>query len=360
MSNKTDPNGPPLLESRKQRKAERRRQRLVDKEAKLVEQQKLEEHERALKAEARAKDIARLKAAGLWKHPIYPNLKAAYADGWRKRQEDEIDGEEITIKGQLLVRNTTLLEFVFKSNLRERYGLTPKMIEQLGGPDKIIVNPHYSQKTASLYRVDKIERWLAENGKPKSRQKLRVQIEDVTNMDVLQAMFTLNRRAKRCRDLAQSYYQHRLHGFAKRMKEEKERIYELKGQVLGHFVELGILTGGKFHQFERGNWAEVLEGDGFRFHRPCPPRESDGGETIECIESMPKGKRKLKLDTANAVLETFLQDKSPVIVFEWTSDHFRSNRDLTNEHCDDDELDEDDLEGEYWDIGYSRSLVDRL
>ena len=83
-------------------------------------------------------------------------------------------------------------------------------------------------------------------------------------LPVLAALFTLNRRAKRCRDLAQTYYQNGMHGFAGKMKE-KEGIYYLKRQVLHYLLEAGILVGGKFHKFPGGNWAEILRSDGYTF-----------------------------------------------------------------------------------------------
>ncbi len=96
-------------------------------------------------------------------------------------------------------------------------------------------------------------------------------------LSVLSAIFTLNRRAKRCRDLAQHYYQENMHGLAGKHKREKERIYLLKGQVLAHLLVEERLKVTGVHQFQGGNFAEVLEGEGYRFHRPCP--QPDDPET---------------------------------------------------------------------------------
>lgn len=158
--------------------------------------------------------------------------------------------------------------------------------------------------------LPKLEEALAEKDKKEEQQ--------IDRLPILAALFTLNRRAKRCRDLAQTYYQNRMHGFAGKMKKEKEEIYELKGQVLHYMVAARILGGGKYHRFPGGNWAEVLHGDGYTFHRPCPPQEgSVAVEEMESVESKPKKAKEPKLAVAFGVVGKFLADKEWVIVYEW-------------------------------------------
>lgn len=170
-------------------------------------------------------------------------------------------------------------------------------------------------------------------GKAKNRQR------KVDRLSVLAALFTLNRRAKRCRDLAQSYYQERMHGFAGDMKLEKERIYALKEQVLHHLVEAGVLVGGKYHRFEFGNWAEVLEGQEYRFHRPCPPRKPGEGDLIESVEAKPKEAGEPTVEIAYEVVTKFLVGKERVAVYQWPPKVGSRCRDSW-----DDSEDEDDWE----------------
>lgn len=55
-------------------------------------------------------------------------------------------------------------EYVYKSTLRSEYGLTPSMVEELGQPDEYVENPYYSSAPmAMLYRIDRVETWLAKN-----------------------------------------------------------------------------------------------------------------------------------------------------------------------------------------------------
>lgn len=182
----------------------------------------------------------------------------------------------------------------------------------------------------------KLAQALAEKEAKKKRQ--------ADGLPVLAALFTLNRRAKRCRDMAQGYYQQRMHGLAGEMKNEKERIYRLKGQVLHWMVQEGKLVGGKYHRFEFGNWAEVLEGEGYRFHRPCPPppEASDETKTTESIEAKPKDTKEPTLEIAYEVVEKFLTGKTSANVYEWPSKG-RSNRRMFELRFDDDD---DDLDFE--------------
>ena len=148
--------------------------------------------------------------------------------------------------------------------------------------------------------------------------KAEKQQQQVDRLPVLAALFTLNRRAKRCRDLAQTYFQNRMHGLAGDMRREKDRIYVLKGQVLHHMVEAGVLVGGKFHRFSGGNWAELLQGGGYTFHRPCPPQEASAvGDEIESVEAKPKEAREPSLEVAMKVVEKFLEGKERADVYQW-------------------------------------------
>lgn len=166
-------------------------------------------------------------------------------------------------------------------------------------------------------------------------------------LSVLSAIFTLNRRAKRCRDLAQLYYQESMHGLAGKHKREKERIYMLKGQVLAHLLVEERLKVTGVHQFQGGNFAEVLEGEGYRFHRPCP--QPDDPETVillESIESKPKGSKEPTIETAFEVVQRFLAGKERIAVYEWPA---RTNRRSRYYHDEDDkdeyEFDDEDIEG---------------
>ena len=51
-------------------------------------------------------------------------------------------------------------EYVYKSTLRDVYGMTDSMIAELGDPDLRVKNPHYrSGPLASLYLIERVEAW---------------------------------------------------------------------------------------------------------------------------------------------------------------------------------------------------------
>lgn len=137
---------------------------LEEQERRVAERKRIEAEQLAEDKKRRKEQIAELKAAGLWDHPKYKTLRAARADGWHMRREDELGGDEITIKGYTLVRNTTKLHYVYETTLRMTYGMTPSMIQELGEPDKVVTNPHFqSAAPGCLYLVDRVEAWVDEN-----------------------------------------------------------------------------------------------------------------------------------------------------------------------------------------------------
>lgn len=55
-------------------------------------------------------------------------------------------------------------QYVYKSTLRNEYGLTPSMIDELGGPDDFCENPHYANAAPGcLYLVSRVEAWVDAN-----------------------------------------------------------------------------------------------------------------------------------------------------------------------------------------------------
>jgi len=140
--------------------------------------------------------------------------------------------------------------------------------------------------------------------------------DSVRNLDVLAALFTLNRRAKRCRDLARKYYDAGMHGLAGAMRHEKERIYRLKGQALHYLAEEGRLGISGFQRFDDDNWSELLAGDGYSFHRPCAAQSGEV-QVRDDIEAKPKGAKEPTMAVAFEVVERFLEGKPQVSVFQW-------------------------------------------
>lgn len=63
-------------------------------------------------------------------------------------------------------------EYVYKVTLKAVYGLTDKLIRDLGEPDRTVPNPHYrSGPPASLYKVERVERWIDEHSEEVDRAR---------------------------------------------------------------------------------------------------------------------------------------------------------------------------------------------
>ena len=193
-----------------------------------------------------------------------------------------------------------------------------------------------------------VENALAVKAERRARQ--------AANVSVLSAMFTLNRRAKRCRDQAQTFYREQMHGLARNAREEKELLYNLKGQALHYLLLDGQLTGGEYQRI-RQNWAEVLTGDGYRFHRPCSPPLPLPQNPLQIgeIDSKPKGSQ--RADNRNRTdgrVRGYLRDKPHVAVFQWPSRRrlepweYDANEDVAGGVGKDDfdDYDDDDFNGD--------------
>jgi hypothetical protein len=229
----------------------------------------------------------------------FKTLKAAREAGFCEREDYHYGGEEIIVKGHLLVRNAKAA--VSRTEWSKR-GFRV-------GRDAI---PHarcsvYSMNLGHLiydvYREDQVE--------PKRRAAPPKQI------DILAAVWVINRRAKRCRDLASTHYATGTHGLTAAVKQEKLELYRMKGQALHYLHSEGRLTIVGYHRFPGGNWAEVLHGSAYVFHRPCPAQASGTAAEIEEIEAKPRRSKEPRLKDARHTVEEYLRDRPEVEVFEW-------------------------------------------
>ena len=233
-------------------------------------------------------------------------IKAVKEAGFRARKDWEYGGEEITVKGRLLVRNPkeALSQTEWsRRGFRVRKDAQPLCIRSASlQAGKTVRYP--------VYREDQVE------PKRQVSSPLPVQI------DILAALWVANRRAKRCRDLSSKYYTRRMHGFAASAKREKSKIYRLKGQILCYLLLEKQLEIVGYHRFRDGNWAEVLWGRGYTFHRPCPACEGKAVQNCREIDAKPKGATEPRLRDALHTLDTYLVGKPHVGVYEWpTKEH---------------------------------------
>ena len=266
----------------------------------------------------------------------YNTLKAAREAGFRERKDWEYGGEEITIKGRLLVRNPKEAHSQSQwSNLgfRVRKGAEPHCRRSV----HLQVGGHV---TYDVYREDQVE------------PKRKVSPKPPVRIDVLASVWVINRRAKRCRDQASAHYKRGLHGFAGNARKAKDRLYSLKGEALHHLLAEGRLKVVGYHRFPDGNWAELLQGDGYTFHRPCPPRAAAHVEERDQIEAKPRGAKEPRLKDAVHTVEMYLESKPEVQPYQWPAKSPASKKQWPGdlEEVDSDEYGGDEYEDEDHDV----------
>lgn len=121
-------------------------------------------------------------------------------------------------------------------------------------------------------------------------------------VDLLKAIFTVNRSAKRYRDAASAHYSHRKHAFARAAKETKEALYELKDDGIATAYRLGRIA----YVGLAGGLA-VYRGEGYCFHSTLIPEgveltEVDASDPI-FVESKARTKDEPRLKDAVFTLE---------------------------------------------------------
>jgi hypothetical protein len=82
-------------------------------------------------------------------------------------------------------------------------------------------------------------------------------------------------------------------------------------------VKDGTLNVVEYHCFQGGNWAEVLKGQGYTFHRPCPPRDDVGVPELNDIEAKPRDAKEPRLKDALHTITGYLADKPAVKCYTW-------------------------------------------
>ncbi len=150
------------------------------------------------------------------------------------------------------------------------------------------------------------------------------------SIDLLAAVWVVNRRAKRCRDLARQSYGRGRRGAAGNYAEEKRSLYALKSQALFYLRQEQRVSHAGFHIFPQAQggvlWAEVLEGDGYSFHCPTsPPLNIAPQAVLNQIEAKPRGSKEPKLKDALFTLREYLAEKPTADVFNWGEGRNRSS-----------------------------------
>ena len=233
----------------------------------------------------------------------YKTLKAAYSDGWHDKRREEYGGEGLILKGHTLTRNHDLARSATDWAFR---GYRVKPGEQ---PIAYLTRNVGKLVTYGVYRADQVEPRIVKGP-----------ITPPVQVDVLAALWAINRHAKRLRDRGCGQYDDLRRDLARKTAAKKRDLYRRKGQALAHLLAEGLLTVSGYHVFGDDRWAEVLEGAGYRFHRPCPPpRTAVEHLSLDGIEAKPRARNEPRLRDAILTLDRYLDGKSALPVFAWPS-----------------------------------------
>jgi hypothetical protein len=264
------------------------------------------------------KDTAEKKVAEAFK-----TLKAAKAAGYQQIYDCYYGGEQIQLKGHILVRHPKIA--ISKSAwLKLGFSVRP------GEPAHATVSGRVGDKHRSwwVYREDQV------------RPKRVFQPQAPQIIPILSALWAINRAAKRFRDAASSHYAHHQHGLSSFAKEKKQTLYQSKAQALYYLVQDGTLQHSGYHCFSDDKWAEVLTGSGFTFHRPCEAPDQLSTRFIGNIQAKPRSAHEPRLCDAIHTVTTYLSRKPVVEIYRWPArERFESVR---YNHDDYDDVDDDE------------------
>jgi hypothetical protein len=224
----------------------------------------------------------------------FRTMKEALAAGFRRREPWEFGGEHVVVKGRKLHRQ---LQAARTRSAWSKLGFRPKR-----GVGAYGWRQFRRAGACDVWRPDQVE--------PKRTQTAGVALE-LTWQNILSALFTVNRYAKRCRDAASSYYERRMFGFATTNRERKEMAYLLKDKTLCYALQQGwLVPAGKHGEFT------VYRGSGYCFHsliRPdaeMPDKLSSANEDF-MVESKPREATEMRLKDALATLQALPETDLP-------------------------------------------------
>ena len=157
--------------------------------------------------------------------------------------------------------------------------------------------------------------------------------ESLAQVGVLPAIFAMNREAKRQRDAARNNFANGEFDAASSSAKRKLHLYDLKGQAMEWALRDGLLERVGWHRFG-DNFAEVLAGGGYRFHRPAPrPEHADVVQNLAEIEAKPVEEAEVPIGLAEMAIKGYLQGRERVNIYEWPA---RRNPEMDLEDAEED------------------------
>jgi hypothetical protein len=157
---------------------------------------------------------------------------------------------------------------------------------------------YYIYAAERVHKIEESSEWQRERDKWKRRAEKK---PELVTVDLLQAIFAVNRSAKRHRDAAQRCYSLKKHGFARRSREIKEELYGLKERGIAEAFGFGRITPVQ----QKGGLIEY-RGEGYCFHSTLLPNGVSlpqcTDDTVLYVDAKPRGSGEVRLCDAKHTL----------------------------------------------------------
>jgi hypothetical protein len=222
--------------------------------------------------------------AGLRTEQEWLRMEKRTDKSWRRPLIPKRDAEPIGVKNMNYFSEADCEEVVSKREAARRGLSVPSNAES--------VSELYHRRSRTPYAVYRLSDCCSKRMRNKPQE-----------VDLLLAIYTVNKAAKRARDMADKHYTGNRHGLSGYNKELKQKLYQLKDRGISEAYKKRRLTFRGFH----GRLA-VYEGEGYSFHSRLVPAEINPPTAEELqsepvyIDAYPKGTKESKLKDAEFTL----------------------------------------------------------
>lgn len=183
-----------------------------------------------------------------------------------------------------------------KTQLKDYFGMNEALIKKLDDPDVKIRT--YEWGTFEGYKAEYIyavlqEEWMQQELEAiRQRREKRIASRSarsvpVTDSNIAEALYIINKSAKKSRDTKQRAYYQCAHQICHSSKTRANKLYNLKDDVLSKLIREGKATYAGVHVQKNDysvTFLKMYSFDGYIFHIPCGPHDFDRKEIIGVIE----------------------------------------------------------------------------
>lgn len=183
-----------------------------------------------------------------------------------------------------------------KTQLKEYFGMNETLIKKLEAPDITIRTWEWG--TFEGYKAEYIYSVLNEDWMQQELETIRQRREKrlasrnarnvpVTDTNIAEALYIINKSAKKSRDTKQRAYHQCAHQICHASKTRANKLYNLKDDVLSKLIREGKANYAGVHVQKNDysvTFLKMYSFGGYTFHIPCNQHDFDRKEIIGVIE----------------------------------------------------------------------------